>query len=174
VKNEQPAATGIDWHAALNSMWQGIQPTLPYLVPLLILLIVLMTPLPGRGPTSRKRDPWRTFKFDARRSVLARAGNRCEAAALVFILRCPDEAAEVDHVYPWSKRGATVVRNGQALCKSHNRSKSNLTPPWWYVLLLERRRRKYYPAGASVRVSGAMGATDKAARAAWSDRKAGG
>ena len=95
MKKEQPAATGIDWHAALNSMWQGIQPALPYLVP----LIILMSPLPGRGPRSRKRDPWRTFKFDARRSVLARAGNRCEAAALVFILRCPDEAAEVDHVY---------------------------------------------------------------------------
>ena len=103
MKNEQPAATGIDWHAALNSMWQGIQPALPYLVP----LIILMSPLPGRGPRSRKRDPWRTFKFDARRSVLARAGNRCEAAA-------PRSSA-----------------TGRALCKSHNRSKSNLTPTWW-------------------------------------------
>ena len=171
MKNEQSATTGVDWHAVLGSMWQGIQPALPYLAPLLILLIILTMPLPGRGPGSRKRDPWRVFKYDARRAVLARAGNRCEAAALVFVLRCPTEAAEADHVYPWSKGGATVISNGQALCRGHNRSKSNLTPPWWYVLLLERRRRNYFPADASVRVSGAIGAADKATRRAWADRR---
>ena len=32
--------------------------------------------------------------------------------------------------YPWSRGGPTVLSNGQALCREHNRSKSNLRPPW--------------------------------------------
>lgn len=66
---------------------------------------------------------------------------------------------------PLVEGGATVVSNGQALCKCHNRSKSNLTPPWWYVVSLERRRQKYYPVG--VGSASLSGASDEAARDAW-------
>jgi len=57
-----------------------------------------------------------------------------------------------------------VASNGQALCKAHNRHKGNFRPPWWYVLGLERRRRSYFPAGAPVRVSAAIGADERARR----------
>jgi len=116
-------------------------------------------------------DVLRGFRFDARRIVLGRAGNRCEGPLFVAWGRCQGEAEEVDHVYPWSKGGSTVVSNGQALCRRHNRSKSNQTPSWWYVLSLERRRRQYFPIGDEVRVHATMSASDREARQAWTERK---
>jgi hypothetical protein len=83
----------------------------------------------------------------------------------------PHPAAEADHIYPWSRGGATVVSNGQALCRAHNRRKSNLRPPWWYVLALERRRAAYVPAGVAFRVHARMNAHERSARAAWMDRR---
>lgn len=155
------AAGSIDWSPLID----GLRPFLPWLVLLVAILVVLRFPLPGRGPGPfTRRDPWRTFKYDARRTVLARAGNRCEGTLLLAWVRCRDTAEEADHIYPWSKGGATVVSNGQALCRRHNRSKSNLTPPWWYVLTLERRRRKYFSNGADVRVRGRMSLEDRAKR----------
>ena len=32
---------------------------------------------------------------------------------------------DADHVTPWSKGGATDIRNCQMLCKTHNRAKGN-------------------------------------------------
>ncbi|SFJ39981.1 hypothetical protein SAMN05216561_1298 [Nocardioides psychrotolerans] len=94
------------------------------------------------------------------------------AVAPRFIVwgRCPAFATEADHVFAWSRRGPTIVSNGQALCRDHNRSKSNLRPPWWYVRGLERRRTAYFPAGASVRVLARMSAEERAARAVPSRR----
>ena len=63
-----------------------------------------------------------------------------------------------------------MVSNGQALCRTHNRRKSNLPPPWWYVLALERRRNAYSPPGVTVRVLGRMNADEGAAREARMDR----
>ncbi len=167
-------APGIDWAGLLGGVVEGIRPMLPWLILLSVVLLVVACPMPGRGPgLFPRRDPWRGFRFEARRAVLSRAGNRCEAALFLAWGRCPHPAEEVDHVYPWSRGGATVVPNGQALCSSHNRAKSNLVPPWWYVLSLERRRRSYGPPGADVRISGAMGEPDRAARQAWVARKAG-
>lgn len=148
----------------LTAVWEGLRPVLPVLAPLLTALVVLMCPLPGRGPGGARRDRWRGFRFDPRRTVLARAGHRCEAAAFLAWGRCGDPATEVDHVYPWSKGGPTVVSNGQALCKGHNRAKSNLTPPWWYVLALERRRRRSFPVDAEPRVRARMNDAERAAR----------
>jgi HNH endonuclease len=167
----QEGSNGIDRSGLLGGTFDGLRPFVPLIIIVILLIVILTFPLPGRGPgILGRRDPWRSFKFEARRVVLARAGNRCEGPILLAWGRCRKPAEEVDHVYPWSKGGATVVGNGQAPCKSHNRSKSNFTPPWWYVLSLERRRRKYYPAGAIVRVSGAMPPSDRTARAAWSAR----
>jgi hypothetical protein len=102
---------------------------------------------------------------------MTRAGGRCEAPMLLAWGRCQDPATEVDHVYPWSRGGPTVVSNGQALCRTHNRRKSNLRPPWWYVLSLERRRTAYSPPDVTVRVLGRMTADDRAARPARMDRR---
>ena len=115
--------------------------------------LVVASPLPGRGPRGSKRHEWRSFKYGNRTVVMERAGGRCEAALFLVWGQCASPATEADHVYPWSKGGPTTPANGQALCQRHNRSKSDLTPPWWYVLGLERRRASYFPAGIDVRVS---------------------
>jgi len=151
--------------SAFSALLAGVAPVLPWLGPALVVLIVLLAPLPGRGPGLAERDPWRGFRYAPRRRALERAGGRCEAPGFIVWGRCEAPAAEVDHVYPWSRGGATVLSNAQALCAGHNRAKSSLRPPWWYVLGLERRRRGYFPDGEEVRVSGAMTAEDRAARA---------
>lgn len=143
-------------------------PSIPWLVAIGAVMIVFTAPMPGRGPRSARRDVWRGFKFAPRRTVLDRAGGRCEGAVFGFGLRCPDPAVEVDHVYPWSKGGPTVASNGQALCRGHNRAKSAMTPPWWYLLTLERRRRRYFPPGVDVRVRAVMTSEDAVARELWS------
>ncbi len=167
----QKTSTGIDFDVALDGFVDAIMPLLPIIIPIILLIMILVLPLPGRGPGVQKRDVWRGFKFEARRMVLTRAANQCEAPLLFGWGRCRRVADEVDHIYPWSKGGATIVSNGQALCKLHNRKKSNLTPPWWYVVGLERRRRTYYPTGTSVRISAKMGLDDRAGRARWNERR---
>ena len=117
------------------------------------------------------RDVWRSFKGEARRIVFARAGGRCEATAFLVWGRCRAAAVEVDQVYPWSKGGATIVSNGQALCRHHNRSKASWTPAWWYIVPLERRRRRYFPSGEDVRVFARMTEADRAIRSAWTARQ---
>jgi hypothetical protein len=159
------ATAGLQPLQLIEALLAGIRPLLPLFAVLLALAVVLGAPLPGRGPGwFARRDPWRGFKYEARRVVLARAGGRCEAASFIAWGRCRQIADQVDHIYPWSKGGATVVSNGQALCAQHNRSKASRTPPWWYVLSLERRRRSYFPDGGDVRVNGSMTDGDRALR----------
>ena len=165
------ASSGLSWSTLIGGMGDGIRPFAPLLIGLVIVCFALACPLPGRGPGSQSRDPWRGFRFEARRVVLGRAGERCEGSIFLTWGRCRGAAEEADHIYPWSKGGATVVSNGQALCRRHNSSKSNRTPPWWYVLSLERRRRTYFPAGDDVRVAASRGDADRAARRAWAERK---
>jgi hypothetical protein len=156
----------------VNALLEGMRPLLPWLAVLGVMVLVLAGRLPGRGPRLfQRRDPWRGFKFAARRAVLDRAGGRCEGALILMWGRCRGAATEVDHVYPWSRRGPTVVSNGQALCGAHNRRKSNLRPPWWYVLSLERRRARYAPSGVATRVVARMSAGERAARKGWADRR---
>ncbi len=141
-----------------------LAPHLWWLIPMLALVVVLRFPMLGRGPGSTKRDPWRSFKFAARATVMARAGGRCEAPLFFTWGRCSSPATDADHIMPWSKGGPTVVSNGQALCRGHNRSKGAFVPPWWYIHGLERRRRDYFPDGADVRVLARMSEEDRAAR----------
>lgn len=139
-------------------------PNLWWLVSGAVLVAIMAFPMPGRGPNASTRDVWRGFKYEARRTILARAGDRCEGAAFAAWGRCSSPAVEVDHVFPWSRGGPTVVSNGQALCVAHNRSKGAMHPPWWYVLGLERRRHGYFPVGVDVRVFAVMKAEDTTAR----------
>ena len=148
----------------VGSMWAFVQPNLWWIVPLVVARLVFVFPMPGRGPRSSTRDVWRGFKYGPRAEVLKRAGERCEGALMLAWGRCGRPAVEVDHVFPYSKGGPTVVSNGQATCKHHNRSKGSTTPSWWYVLALEKRRRTYFPDGADVRVLAVMTASDFAER----------
>lgn len=152
----------------LAGVWAYAKPNLWWIVPAIAVVIVFTFPMPGRGPKwASQRDPWRGFRFGARAEVYARAGNRCEGAVFFIWGRCSVTASEVDHVFPHSKGGPTVVRNGQAMCHSHNSRKGSSMPPWWYVLALEKRRRTYFPEGVDVRVFAVMNAGDVEARRRW-------
>ncbi len=164
------AAEPVDHGALFAGVLAGVRPLLPLLIAITAVAIVLRFPMPGRCPGFQRRDPWRGFKFEARRKVMDRAGRRCEGTAFLVWGRCSKRATEVDHVNPWSKGGATIVSNGQARCTHHNRSKSSWTPAWWYIVSLERRRRTYFPTGEDVRVFAAMSDADRTARAAWVGR----
>jgi len=147
-----------------STLWAALVPQLWWIVPLAIAMVALGFPAVGRRPRSSKRDPWRLFKFAARATVMERAGHRCEAPLLLAWGRCSALATDADHIMPWSRGGPTVVSNGQALCRGHNRAKAAFEPPWWYVLGLERRRRAYFPPDADVRVRATMSDEDRAAR----------
>jgi len=57
----------------LGDLFQGMQPVLPYLIPLILLIVFVSWPMPGRGPgLFARRDVWRRFKFEPRRVVLER------------------------------------------------------------------------------------------------------
>lgn len=143
----------MDWTRAFTAAFTLIAPMLPQLIGIFAAVFGMVAPLPRRSPSFRQeRDPWRRFQGESRHQIMARAGHRCEGAVFLAWGRCPEEAAEVDHVYPWSRYGPTTLGNGQALCNGHNRSKGAMRPPWWYVLSLERRRRSYFPPDADVRV----------------------
>src|ERR1044072_7121177 len=66
--------------SSLSPLFEGLRPYLPVLVVLALLLALLASPLPGRGPRLlQRRDPWRRFKFAARRAVMARVRRRWHA-----------------------------------------------------------------------------------------------
>src|SRR5215216_3512880 len=88
----------------LPHLFEGLRPYLPIVVVVAVLLVLFASPLRGRGPRLfQRRDPWRGYKFAARRAVMARAGGRCEAPMLLAWGRRQDPATEVDHIYPWSR-----------------------------------------------------------------------
>jgi hypothetical protein len=82
---------------------------------------------PERWPD--RRDPERAFTKAQRMKILRRADWRCEwvenGERCRALHGAPGVALEADHVIPWAAGGATIVRNGQALCGPHNRSKSD-------------------------------------------------
>lgn len=84
----QETSTGIDFGVLLGGVFDGMKPFLPILIPFIVLIIILAVPLPGRGPGFQPRDPWRSFKFEARRVVLTLAGSRCEGPLFFAWGRC--------------------------------------------------------------------------------------
>ena len=163
----------MEWGKLLAAVFAGLSPVLPQLIGGAAFLLVLVCPMPGRGLSAfHRQDPWRRFKYEARRVVMSRAGNRCEGAVFLAWGRCAEPAIEADHVYPWSRSGPTTVGNGQALCGGHNRRKAAWKPAWWYLMSLERRRCSYFPPATDVRVMASMSTADLEARATSARSKA--
>ena len=163
----------MDWARVLAAVFAGLAPVLPTFLGITAFLFVIGCPMPGRGPRLfQRQDPWRRFKYEARRVVMSRAGNRCEGAVFLAWGRCAEPAIEADHVYPWSRSGPTTVSNGQALCRGHNRHKAAWKPAWWYLISLEHRRRSYFPPATDVRVMASMSTADLEARATSARSKA--
>ena len=104
-----------------------------------------------------QRDPQRAFSEPQRQAIFARAGGRCEHVAALG-LRCRALPSHADHVYPWSKGGATALANAQALCARHNLQKGSSVPSAWYRHRLERRRRSYFPPDEPAAISWRVGA----------------
>jgi hypothetical protein len=162
----------MQWDKLLASLLTGLIPVLPQFILIATVIVVIQSPLPGRGPRLfHGRDRWRLFKNGQRDLVMSRAGHRCEGAVFLVWGRCEKTAREADHVYPHARGGPTIPSNGQALCPGHNRHKGAMRPPWWYVLSLERRRRSYFPPGADVRVFVTMSDSDIQSRAAALGKK---
>lgn len=151
----------MDWGMIVANTFGGmwtvivamVVPNLWWILPLVIAWLVLAWPaqIPVRTERLAPERTWRTFKYGLRRSVFERAGNRCERHN-VFGGRCGSAAQEVDHIWPYSRGGATVLGNGQALCQFHNRSKRASLPRWWEVRYLLRGRQRYAPADVEVDV----------------------
>jgi 5-methylcytosine-specific restriction endonuclease McrA len=94
------------------------------------------------------KDPQRRFSRRERAEIFARAGDRCEQHSWLFGRCGVSEGLQADHIHPHSRGGATVIENGQALCRRHNKQKSARVPWNWELARLARRREVYFPAGA--------------------------
>ncbi|WP_281452819.1 HNH endonuclease [Paenarthrobacter nitroguajacolicus] len=83
---------------------------------------------------------------------MVRAGGQCELES-GYRRRCTKAAEHGDHFYPWSKGGATSLRNFVAACAHCNRRKSARIPSPGMLTRLERRRATYVGTG----MTGAVG-----------------
>lgn len=119
-------------------------PTLFWTLVVVIGMVVIALNL-HRLAALGQRDPQRMYDSSQRTTIHQRAGGRCEHKH-PFWMRCTRPSSHADHVYPWSRGGATTIANGQALCASHNLRKSNHVPSRLYLWRLQRRRRRYFPA----------------------------
>jgi hypothetical protein len=98
-------------------------------------------------------DRSRRFSKADYRTIMNRAGWRCEHHGLLTG-RCAARAElEADHVHPHSRGGQTDLANSQALCHRHNVAKGHKVPFWWNLLALQHRRAAYFTASADRRIT---------------------
>lgn len=119
-----------------------------------ILFVVVLGRL--RRGAREQRDPQRVFTAAQRQAMFRRAGGQCEHKRMI-LPRCTAAPTHADHIFPWSRGGATVLSNGQALCARHNLAKSNKVPSSFYIWRLESRRRRYFDDPREVRVEYRLG-----------------
>ena len=117
----------------------------------LAVAVAVMALRAARARMTPAQDPQRMYTAEQRAEVFGRAGGRCEYTGL-FLGRCRKPAEHTDHLFPWSRGGATTLKNAVASCSRHNLSKGAKILPAWRVRLLVRRRRRYFPAGVDVSV----------------------
>ena len=152
-------------NSVLPAMWGGLVPQVPLLTGACV--VSSCWPLLCLGAARESSLAGIPGAAIAVGRVTRSCTGRAVAAKLQPFSRAVDalkRRPRFDHVYPWSRGGPTIISNGQALCRDHDRRKSNLRPPWWYVLAYERRRAGWFPPGVDVRVHGRTSADERAAR----------
>jgi len=145
-------------HEILGPMLHGFWLELsqhPYLFPVLGSLVLAqgVTVVRRVAYSGKERDAQRLFSSAQKRLILARAGHQCEWHSLLG-RRCKStQRLQADHIHPYSRGGATDIRNGQALCPHHNRSKAARVPYSHQLKKIAERRAGYAPEGLPTRVS---------------------
>jgi hypothetical protein len=133
------------WSGVTSSAWAMLGATLFVLLVCVQGIHALVYP---RG----RRDPVRRFPRQDKIEIMRRAGSRCEHHGWITGRCRRTENLEADHVIPWSRSGPTIVGNGQALCRGHNRQKLAAIPYKWQLNALAKRRAAYFPPGVSCAV----------------------
>lgn len=128
--------TGVGWAVA--------HPIVPAVVVGLIVIGLLVHLVRSHRPVVQ--DPQRMYTSEQRKESFGYAGGQCEYTGKL-LTRCRKPAEHADHLFPWSKGGATSIANCCASCATHNLSKGANILPSWRVRLLVHRRKRYYPAG---------------------------
>ena len=128
----------------------------PLGVGIAVLVLIIFIAVKARGGKRKAQtDQRRMFTSWQKQEAKRRAGGRCEHSSLGF--RCKQPGQHADHIYPWSKGGATEMSNCQSLCATHNLQKSAMVPSPFYIHRLQRRRGRYFPTGTPVRVEWRLG-----------------
>lgn len=117
------------------------------LVGLMIAGIWSLLHVRGRGTKDRRR----MFTTDERLTGFARSGGQCEYDRWM-VFRCTRTAEHGDHFYPWSKGGATSMRNFVSACPRCNTTKGARMPSTLQAARIRARRARYFPAGTPVDV----------------------
>ncbi|WP_308208511.1 HNH endonuclease [Microbacterium paraoxydans] len=126
-------------------------PVDPWILAAVVALTVLTVVLLVSRRRPGARDERRMYTSMERAQGFGRASQQCEYDRWL-LWRCTRTAQHGDHFYPWSRGGATSMRNFVAACGRCNTSKGARIPTSSQRLRIERRRRKYFPAGTPVGV----------------------
>lgn len=124
---------------------------LSWLAVLAAVVVVVLIARRVRSMRPVTTDPQRAYTPAQRATAFERAGHQCEYMSW-GISRCTSPGEHADHLYPWSRGGATSLANCVASCAHHNTSKGAKVLAWWKVRWLESRRRRYFPPGVPVKV----------------------
>lgn len=88
-----------------------------------------------------QKDSQRLFTAEQRRLGMQRASNQCEWGTFK---RCTRYAFHGDHWFPWSRGGATSMRNYVSLCERCNTSKGAKMPSRLQTHIIYLRRGQYF------------------------------
>jgi len=123
----------------------------PWILAAVAALTVLIVLLVASHHQRAGRDDRRMFTAAERAQGFGRALRQCEYDRWL-LWRCTRTAEHGDHFYPWSRGGATSMRNFVAACGRCNTSKGARIPTSTQRRRIQRRRRKYFPTGIPVGV----------------------
>ena len=137
-------------------LWVSHPDFLTHAVVIAVTIFVLRGIAMATSATRRRRRRDRAARlgrsFTSEQKALGhrRAGNRCEFS--VGMHRCRARSVHGDHFYPFSRGGATTLKNFVAACEYHNLSKGAAMPSTFEKARIEARRKGYFPALTPVQV----------------------